>query len=204
FHAGDTSPLPPLLPFSLIPSPSCECGEPFERSDPFESSLRNVEGQVPLHCAASTGSEEVVQELLRLTESERDRELARTLLLVADFEGNSPCETALLFGHFRTARLLVGEQRSGLLRLPMHQQGLQDCVSGALARITLDSTMRAASPKPSVHEAAALLAHLEHQIQELRLACGFLPQTAGNLQLLPHEVAEALLKSHRFDVKAGL
>ncbi|CAJ1435625.1 unnamed protein product [Effrenium voratum] len=164
---------------------------------------RNVEGQVPLHCAASTGSEEVVQELLRLTESERDRELARTLLLVADFEGNSPCETALLFGHFRTARLLVGEQRSGLLRLPMHQQGLQDCVSGALARITLDSTMRAASPKPSVHEAAALLAHLEHQIQELRLACGFLPQTAGNLQLLPHEVAEALLKSHRFDVKAA-
>ena len=78
----DTSPLPPLLPFSLIPSPSCECGEPFERSDPFESSLRNVEGQVPLHCAASTGSEAGIVGGLRVVVGLGSRHLWRFVFQV--------------------------------------------------------------------------------------------------------------------------
>ncbi|CAJ1353421.1 unnamed protein product [Effrenium voratum] len=172
--------------------------------------------QTPLHCAASSGSSAVVEELLVLLGVQPevigaidDVELAlqQTEILTAeDVQGDSPCEAALKHGHVSTAHLLAGPYGSwpGLVRLPQQRRVLGETIAGALSRMSPEPpTSIAAKMAPTIHETTThLLTHLERQIQELQTLCG-LVHGAEATSLLPRNAAEALLRCHEFDVQAA-
>lgn len=175
----------------------------------------NAFGQTPLHCAASSGSSAVVQEVQILLRSqsaalgavEHVEEAVEEALWAEDAHGDSPCEVALRSGHVTCASLLAGEwgKWQGLLKVPATRQALRECLAGALGQMSPAPPEQGNNrhPKLVVHEdAGQLLSLLDQQISELQALCG-LVLASNSAQLLPRNAAEALLRCNEFDVQAA-
>jgi len=174
----------------------------------------NAHAQTPLHCAASSGSCAVIQELWTLGThttglgaAEEVEEAGGEMLWAEDINGDSPCEAALKKGHVSAARLLAGDhgQWQGLLKLSQQRHALRECLAGALGQMSPDPPETASHQKSKmmIHEdAEQLLVHLNNQIHELQQTCG-LVLAGTTAQLLPRNAAEALLRSNEFDVQAA-
>eukprot|EP00435_Cladocopium_sp_Y103_P020007 s3396_g4.t2 len=174
----------------------------------------NAFAQTPLHCAASSGSSAVVQDLLNFLEPtapvgapDLEDHARGEMLMAEDVNGDSPCEAALRNGQVTSASILAGEYGhwQGLLKLPQQRQALRECLTGALGQMSPEPPQAGQQQKAKllIHEDAnQLLSHLDQQIRQLQTLCG-LVLAGGSAQLVPRNAAEALLRSHEFDVQAA-
>jgi len=151
----------------------------------------NLKGQTCLHCAASTGSHRVLQELVD--------NLPPNDLLRTDIDGRTPCEVALEGGHLECAHMLLGHDMSGLSRLYQARNIVRDILGralGDLRHMGHRETAHDESSTDAVYEGSAeVLHHFEQSLVELR------QRTSAEL---PREACEALLRFHRFNVDAAV
>jgi len=150
----------------------------------------NRKRQTSLHCAASTGSHHVLQELITA--------LHVYGFVDTDIDGKTPCEVALERGHLDCAQMLLGYDLSGLSRLQQFRGVVRDTLERVLGQLRdfgpQEESVHDEVPTDAVYEGSTeVLHHFDQLLVELRQRIG---------AELPREACEALLRFHRFSIDA--
>lgn len=149
-------------------------------------------GETSMHAAASTGSIEVIKELVSWLGTD-----------LVDFStedclGNSACMSALRTGHVECARLCAGLPGvwPGLPKLEEQRALMQSSLEDALRRLKpVRYQLPTREVSCAVHtDDSEVLTHLERQVAELSENIGY---------TLPRPALEALLHHHGFSAEAA-